>query len=265
MPEGVSETWDELADFQSRAITFDELTRNVFVAGQGAGVIVIHEIPGITPEVLRFARWVRDAGFTVYLPSLFGKPGKPNSQGYINSSILRICITREFHVWAANHHSPIVDWLKQLAAHAHKECGGKGVGALGMCITGNFAMSMMVEPAVRAPVLCEPSVPPNNQRGIHASPADIAFVRERLEREDLSIKAYRFQGDPVCKAARFEAYAAALGPRFEGEALPDSAAKVVPFRKHPHSVVTTHLIDETGSLTRRKVDEIIAFFKLRLH
>lgn len=264
MAKGVSETWDALADFQRRAFAFDNLKRDVFVAGQGPGVIVIHEIPGITPEVARFARWVRDAGFTVYLPSLFGKPGKPNSDGYINSSILRVCIAREFHVWAANHHSPIVDWLKLLATQAHQECGGRGVGALGMCITGNFAMSMMVEPAVRAPVLCEPSVPPNNQSGIHASPTDVAIVRARLEAEDLTVKAYRFGGDPVCKAARFEAYSVALGPRFEGEALPDSAANSNTFRKHPHSVVTTHLIDEAGSVTRRKVDEIIAFFKERL-
>jgi dienelactone hydrolase len=264
MAKGVSETWDTLADFQRRELTFEGLTRDVFVSGDGPGVIIIHEIPGITPEVLRFARWVREAGFTTYLPSLFGKPGKPNTQGYINSSILRVCIAREFHVWAANHHSPIVDWLKQLAVLAHNECGGRGVGALGMCITGNFAMSMMVEPAVRAPVLCEPSVPPNNQNGIHASAEDVALVRARLEREDLTVKAYRFAGDPVCQAARFEAYAAALGPRFEGEALPDSAAKADTFRKHPHSVVTTHLVDEQGALTRTKVEEIIAFFKLSL-
>src|SRR5262245_50330832 len=119
MARGVSETWDKLEDFQRRSISIDDLTRDVFVAGQGPGVIIIHEIPGITPEVARFARWVREAGFTVYLPSLFGKPGKPNSNGYIRSSILRICIAREFHVWAANHHSPIVDWLKKLAMQVH--------------------------------------------------------------------------------------------------------------------------------------------------
>ena len=128
------------------------------VAGSGPGVIIIHEIPGITPEVARFARWVRDAGFTVYLPSLFGKPGKPNSKGYTNASIFRVlCIAREFKILAANEHSPVVDWLKQLAAQAHRESGGKGVGALGMCLTGNFAISMMVEPSVLAPVLCQPA------------------------------------------------------------------------------------------------------------
>lgn len=264
MAKGVIETWDKLEDFQRRALTFDGMKRDVFVAGQGPGVVIIHEIPGITPEVARFARWVRDAGFTVYLPSLLGKSGKPNSKGYISQSVFRACISYEFKVFAANESSPIVDWLKHVAALAHEECGGKGVGALGMCLTGNFALAMMVEPAVLAPVLCQPSLPPHNQRGLHASPQDVETVRARLEREDLTVKAYRFAGDPLCKAARFEAMREALGPRFEGEALPDSAAKPDTFRPHPHSVVTTHLVDEAGSVTMAKVEEIIAFFKLRL-
>jgi dienelactone hydrolase len=266
MAKGVIETWDRLEDFKRREVVFDGLRRKVYVAGQGPGVIIIHEIPGITPEVARFARWVRDAGFTVYLPSLFGKPGKPNSQGYTNASIFRVlCIAREFKILSsADEHSPVVDWLKQLAAVVHGECGGKGVGALGMCLTGNFALSMMVEPAVRAPVLCQPSVPVNDPAGMHASPEDLSIVRERMVREDLTLRAYRFAGDKHCKAARFEALNAALGPRFEGEVLEDKDAKPDTFSKNPHSVVTTHLINEDGSVTMQKVRDIIAFFKMRL-
>jgi len=265
MAKGVIETWDKLEDFQRRTVTLGGETRDVFVSGAGPAVIIIHEIPGITPEVARFARWVRDAGFTTYLPHLFGMPGKPNSPGYLNASIFHVvCIAREFKVWSADEHSPVVDWLKLLAKQAHQECGGRGVGALGMCVTGNFALSMMVEPAVRAPVLCQPSLPPYNQHGVHATPEDVAVVRARLETEDLTMKAYRFAGDRTCRAARFAALSAALGPRFEGETLPDRAAKPDTFRKHPHNVVTTHLIDEAGSLTRAKVDEIIAFFRGRL-
>ena len=264
MARGVSESWDRLEDLQRREIAFDGAARMVFVSGAGPAVIIIHELPGITPEVLRFARFVREAGFTIYLPSLFGKPGKPNSQSYIWGSLARICIAREFKVWSADEHSPIVDWLKQLARQAHDECGGRGVGALGMCVTGNFALSMMAEPAVRAPVLCQPALPLNNPNGVHASPEDLAIVRARLEQEDLVMAAYRIAGDPYCRAARFEAMSKALGPRFQGEALPDRAAKPDTFRKHPHHVVTTHLIDEAGSLTRQKVEEIIDFFRARL-
>jgi dienelactone hydrolase len=158
----------------------------------------------------------------------------------------------------------VTQWLRALARQAHAECGGPGVGAIGMCFTGNFALSMMVEPAVLAPVLCQPSVPVNNPAGIHASPEDVRIVKARMEQEDLTLRGYRFAGDKHCKAARFEALSGALGARFVGEVLPDSAAKPDTFSKNPHSVVTTHLIDEAGSLTRSKVDEIIAFFKLRL-
>lgn len=264
MAAGVSETWDKLADFEKRALTYGDTRRDVFVAGGGPGVIIIHEIPGITPEVARFARMVRDAGFKVFLPSLLGRPGKPNGPNYVLQSALRACIAREFTLWKSDETSPIVDWLKLLAADVRKECGGKGVGALGMCLTGNFALAMMVGGDVRAPVLCQPSLPLNDHGGLGVAPKDVAAARDRMEREDLTLRAYRFEGDHLCRAARFEALSGALGARFVGEALPDTAAKPGTFMKNPHSVVTTHLVDEAGSLTRAKVDEIIGFFRASL-
>jgi dienelactone hydrolase len=264
MARGVSETWDRLEDFERRKVRFEGRARDVFVSGDGPGVIIIHEIPGITPEVARFARWVRDAGFKVFLPSLLGAPGKPNGPGYVLQSSFRACIAREFKLWAKDETSPIVDWLKHLAKQVHEECGGPGVGALGMCLTGNFALAMMVEPAMRAPVMCQPSLPINDPGGLGMAPADVAAVRTRLEREDLSVRAYRFAGDRLCRAARFEALSAALGKGFVGEALPDEAMKPDTFMSNPHGVVTTHLVDAAGAPTRKKVDEIIAFFRERL-
>lgn len=264
MAKGVSETWDKLADFERRKLHFRDWTRDVFVSGDGPAVIIIHEIPGITPEVARFARWVRDAGFRVYLPSLLGSPGKPNGPGYVLQSSLRACIAREFAVLAANKTSPIVDWLKDLAAVAHAESGGPGVGAIGMCLTGNFALAMMVEKPTLAPVMCQPSLPITQPGGLGLSAEDATAIRERLEEEDLTVRGYRFEGDRLCREARFRTLQQHFGDRFEGEAVPDSAAKPDTFNPNPHSVVTTHLIDEQGSLTRQKVDEIIAFFARRL-
>ena len=109
--------------------------------------------------MLRFARWVRNVGFTVYLPSLFGNPGQPVDGAYSAVSIARCCIAREFHVLASDHHSPIVEWSEAPRSESSRRMRRQGVGALGMCITGNFAMSMMIEPDVRAPVLCQPSLP----------------------------------------------------------------------------------------------------------
>jgi dienelactone hydrolase len=264
MPSGVITEWDKLKDFTAREVSLQGETKTVFTAGTGPAVIVMSEIPGITPEVARFARWVRDAGFTVYMPSLIGEPGKPFSKGYALNSGLKACISQEFHIWqSGDRTSPIVEWLKALAALAHTECGGRGVGAIGMCLTGNFALSMMLEPAMRAPVLAQPSLPMNQPDGLHISPADLKKVADRLEAEDLTVLAYRFAGDRLCPGARFQALEKALGSRAETHTLKAEDAKPgTPIS--PHSVVTTHLIDEANQPTRKAVDEILAFFAKRL-
>jgi dienelactone hydrolase len=222
------------------------------------------EIPGIYPLVARFARRVRDAGFTVWMPHLFGEPGRPFSQTYVLGSVVRACISREFRAFAANQSSPVTAWLRALAAHAQPLCGGRGVGAIGMCFTGNFALSMMIEPAMRAPVLSQPSLPLGQRGGMHIAPDELAQVKARMEREDLTVLAYRFAGDAFCRAERFAAYQAALGDRFVGRVLPDSSANPSAAMKNPHSVVTAHLIDEEGQPTRQALDEILGFFRTRL-
>jgi len=220
-------------------------------------------MPGIYAHVVRFARMVRDAGFTVWMPALFGTEGGPVTIAGGLSTMLRACISREFRAFAANASSPVTRWLRALAAHAHPLSGGKGVGAIGMCFTGNFALSMMLEPAVLAPVLAQPSLPMFQSGGMHIAPEELAEVKARMEREDLTVLAYRFEGDGFCKAERFAAYAAALGDRFQGRVLPDSSAlSGTPVR--PHSVVTLHLIDREGEPTRAAVDEILRFFATRL-
>ncbi|MGH7291091.1 MAG: dienelactone hydrolase family protein, partial [Myxococcota bacterium] len=240
---------DALEDFDPRDLTFLGQTKRVFVAGTGPAVIVMAEMPGIYPLVARFARWVRDAGFTVWMPSLFGDPGRPLSLGYGARSMVLGCISREFRAFAANQSSPVIDWLRALAVHAHPACGGRGVGAIGMCFTGNFALSLMLEPVVRAPVLSQPSLPILQKGGMHIAPDELAAVKARMEREDLTVLAYRFEGDRFCKAERFAAFEAALGDRFQGRVLADSCAMPgTPMR--PHSVVTLHLIDRAGEPTR---------------
>jgi len=256
---------DALEDFDPRELTFLGRTRRVFVSGEGPAVIVMAEMPGIYPLVSRFGRRVRDAGFTVWMPQLFGDPGAPISMIRGAGVMLRGCISREFRAFAADRSSPVIDWLRALAAHAHPECGGRGVGAIGMCFTGNFALSLMLEPAVRAPVLSQPSLPLLRKDGLHIAPDELAEVKARLEREDLTVLAYRFEGDPFCRAERFAAYREALGDRFLGRVLPDSAANPEGVaRMRPHSVVTNHLVDREGEPTRAALDEILAFFRDRL-
>jgi dienelactone hydrolase len=255
---------DPLDDFERRLLTLQGRTKLVFVAGTGPAVIVMTEMPGISPYVARFARWVRDAGFTVWMPNLFGEPGRPVSTVYGITSMLKGCVSAEFRAFAANASSPVTQWLRALAADAHPQCGGKGVGAIGMCFTGNFALSMMLEPAMLAPVLSQPSLPLGRAGGLHIGPDELRAVKERLDREDLTVLGYRFEGDRFCRAARFAAYQQALGDRFQARVLPDSAANPDAPMKNPHSVVTLHLIDEHNQPTRKAVDEIIGFFRTRL-
>jgi len=260
-----------LEDFEHREITLAGIAKRVYVAGSGPAVIVMTEMPGISPQVARFARWVRDAGFTVYMPSLFGRDGAVPGADEGLAIFKAACVSAEFRAFAANQSSPVTQWLRALARLAHQECGGPGVGAIGMCFTGNFALTMMLEPSMLAPVLSQPALPLNDPAGIEIAAEDLEAVRDRLEREDLTVMAYRFEGDRFCRGERFAAYAAALGKRFVGRVLPDSAANtdVAPFfARHvacPHSVVTAHLIDEAGQPTIAARDEILSFFARRLH
>lgn len=261
---------DPLEDFERRPIALHGATKTVYVAGEGPAVIVMTEMPGISPHVARFSRWVREAGFTVYMPSLFGRDGAVPAVDEGIATFRRACVSAEFRAFASNESSPVTQWLRALARLAHEECGGPGVGAIGMCFTGNFALTMMLEPAMLAPVVCQPSLPIDDPAGINMAPEELADVRKRLEREDLTVMAYRFEGDRHCRAQRFAAYSEALGDRFVARVLPDSAANsnTPPFFDKvvasPHSVVTAHLIDETGQPTIAARDEILAFFAYRL-
>lgn len=233
---------DALEDFAHREITLDGVTKMVHVAGARPAVIVMTEMPGISPHVARFSRWVRDAGLTLYMPSLFGRDGAVSDAEEGVAVFKQVCVSAEFRAFA-NESSPVTQWLRALAGLAHQECGGPGVGATGMYFTRNFAL---------ASVLSQPSLPLNDPGGIEIAPDELEPVRQRLEREDLTVLAYQFEGDRVCRAQRFAAYAQALGDRFVGRVLPDSAANpdVPPFfaqhEAYPHSVATAHLIDEAG-------------------
>lgn len=261
---------DPLDDFEPRMISLLDKTLRVWVGGTGPAVIVMTEMPGISPQVARFARWLREAGLTVYMPSLFGRDGAvPQAEEGVDI-FKRACVSAEFQALAANASSPITSWLRALARLAHQQCGGPGVGAIGMCFTGNFALSMMLEPAVLAPVLAQPVLPLNQPQALNISAEELVCVRERLKRENLQILAYRFDGDRFCTRERFDAYEQALGEHFVARVLPGESANrdTAPFFERyvnfPHSVFTAHLVDQAGHPTLAARDEVIAFFRHRL-
>jgi len=261
---------DPLNDFDGRDVSLLGIEKRVYVAGDGPAVIVMHELPGISPQVARFARWVRDAGSTVYMPSLFGRDGAVPQAKEGADIYQRVCISREFRVMAGKGTSPVVTWLRALAVLADEDCGGHGVGAVGMCLTGNFALSMMIEPTMQAPVLCQPSLPLDDPAAIAMTDEEATQIRARMERDDLTARIYRFEGDRFCPAERIAAYFERFGDRIEDHVLSDSVANPEPapfFATHvrlPHSVVTQHLVEADGEPTMKAVEDIIAFLRKRL-
>ncbi|QMW67370.1 dienelactone hydrolase family protein [Mumia sp. ZJ1417] len=261
---------ETLEGFVRRRFAAEGSEKDVHVAGSGPAVVVMPEMPGISPDVLRFARWVCDAGFTVYVPSLFGVDGAYPTAEDGAAVMKRACVSAEFRAFAGGGTSPVVTWLRALARLAHDECGGPGVGAIGMCFTGNFALTMTLEPSVIAPVLSQPSLPLDDPAALEMSAEDADAVRERFVRDDLSALAYRFADDRWCTGQRFAAYEKLLGDRFDGRVLNGDAANPEPppfFRDvvgTPHSVVTAHLVDEAGHPTVTARDEILAYLAERL-
>jgi dienelactone hydrolase len=235
--------WDE------SAFTADGRTYPVFRRGSGPGVVVVHEIPGITPKVMAFAEEVVDAGFTVVMPSLVGTPGAPMTIVAVAKVVGQVCISREFATWATNRTSPVTSWLRALAKELHSELGGPGVGALGMCFSGGFALAMMVDGHVAAPVLSQPSMPFAVTRALGAdlnlSPADLTSVKERVA-AGCQVLGLRYAGDRAV-GTRFDTLRQELGDGFLAVELPGKG----------HSVVTEH---RDGPSVQRVLD----FFRERL-
>ena len=238
----------------------------MYRAGAGPGVVVVHEVPGIHPGVLALAGRLRDEGFTVVLPSLFGHPGVPATGREITRSIARICVGREFSL-LADRTSPVVGWLRALAVDVHRDCGGAGVGAVGMCLTGGFALAMAVEGAVLAPVLSQPGLPapvtPSRRAALGLDPADLARVRQRTG-DGLCLLGLRFSADRASPAERFETLRRTFGDAFEGIELDSSPGNRYGIAPRAHAVLTVDLVDRPGHPTRAALDRVVAFLRERL-
>jgi len=228
------------------------LTRDTYRKGSGPVVIVVHEIPGITPAVERFADDVVNAGFTVVMPNLVGTPGQEVSGKYIASSMLKVCISKEFTNMALQKTSPIIAWLRALARSLHQEVGGKGVGAVGMCFSGGFALGMMVDDIMVAPVLSQPSMPftVGKARGadLNLSPDDAVVVAQRAA-NGCEVLGLRFTQDKLV-GNRFDSLRTLLGDAFIAIELPSQSPK-------DHSVLTEQR-DEAS------VQRVLDFFAEKL-
>jgi dienelactone hydrolase len=177
------------------------------------------------------------------------------------------CVSKEFAAFARNKTAPVTVWLRQLAAAEHQRCGGPGVGVIGMCFTGNFALGMMVDEVVLAPVLSQPSLPigpsKKSKSDVHLSPSDLIRVKERAA-DGVCVLGLRFSGDFMSPGDRFATLRRELGDKFIGVELDSSSGNSHGHPRSAHSVVTGHLQDREGTPTRAALDQTLAFFREKL-
>ena len=246
---------DVLAGWERSSFTAAGFTRDTYRRGCGSAVIVIHEIPGITPNVAAFANEVVERGFTVVMPDLIGTPGRAMSNGYGVRSMLKLCVAKEFTLWGTRQTSPIVAWLRALARATHIEVGGPGVGAVGMCFSGGFALGMMVDEIMLAPVLSQPSLPIAFGPGKATRGADLGLSQDDLQAVvdraagGCQVMGLRYTGDALV-GTRFQTLHDLLGSAFIEVPLASTT-------KRDHSVLTEHR-DEAS------VQRVLDFFVEKL-
>lgn len=243
---------DVLNGWEKGSFTAAGITRDTYRKGSGPLVIVVHEVPGITPKVTAFANEVVAQGFTVVMPDLVGTPGKEVSGGYALASLTKVCVSKEFSALALNKTSPIIGWLRALGRSLHQEVGGKGIGAVGMCYSGGFALGMMLDDHMLAPVLSQPSMPfpfgKKRAADLNLSPDDALVVKRRAA-EGCQVLGLRFTDDRFV-GTRFDSLRELLGDAFIAIELPSS-------KKTDHSVLTEQR-DEAS------VQRVLSFFREKL-
>ena len=228
-----------IAGWDQSSFTHEGVTHPTWQRGSGPVVIVVHEIPGVTPNVIKFAERVVSEGFTVVMPLLVGEVGRSPSGAYIAQSMAKVCISREFTTMAMHKTSPIISWLRALAQQLHAEVGGIGVGAVGMCFSGGFALGMMVDDIMVAPVLSQPSLPfaIGGSRGadLNLSESDQARLVERAQ-AGCQVLGLRYTGDKLV-GTRFATLRKLLGEAF-------IAVEFASTSKQDHSVLTEQIKPE---------------------
>ena len=256
-----------LGDYSEDTFGFEGKSRRIFRRGEGPAVLVIAEIPGITPAVVDFADRVVDLGCTAVLPHLFGEPGAEPSMGNALGVVAWGCVSREFATWMTGRTSPVTVWLRALGRHEHERSGGPGIGVVGMCFTGGFALAMMVDETVVAPVLSQPSLPfpvsRRHKRDLGIDDADLARVKERCA-GGAEVLGLRFTGDGVSPGRRFQRLRDELGDAFVGVEIDSSKGNAHGVPRSAHSVLTEHLVDEPGHPTRDALDKVLDLFRRRL-
>ena len=245
----------------------------VYKDGAGPGVLVMHELPGMTPKCIELAERIMNAGYTVYLPLFFGEPGEDSDfRGGIH--VTALCVRHEFECLATDKTGRVSHWIRALCGRIRSECGGKGVGAIGMCFTGSVVLSVMLDDTVVVPVLSQPALPfhevlipggpsaAERKRSIGLDPEDLALVKQRAAQ--MPILGFRFTTDKICPRERFQRLRDEFGENFQGTEIPTGPGNPGNFPNDAHSVLTKYFVDDPTNPTRQALDLILARFAERL-
>ncbi|HCB38825.1 MAG TPA: dienelactone hydrolase [Gammaproteobacteria bacterium] len=259
----------QVPGFEEFRFAYGGFTHRVLRKGDGQqpGVLIIQELPGITRETIELAERLHRDGFTVYLPVLFGQPDSPFEP---LKNLAKVCVSFEFRVLANRRRGPVADWLRALCRRMQAECGDIPVGAIGMCFTGGFALTLMVDDAVAAPVSCQPGnmdgmVGKQARRSLGVTATDMAAARKRSHEQGVPVMGMRFSNDVMCPRARFDYLQDQFGDNFRRIEIDSSL-----FNKHrippwAHSVLTLDFVDKPDHPTRQAYDQMVGFFRERLH
>ncbi|OBI02880.1 dienelactone hydrolase family protein [Mycobacterium scrofulaceum] len=252
-----------VAPFSGGGCTYD-----VYRKGAGPGVLLIPEIPGIHPCVLGLGNHLVGSGFTVAMPSLFGQPGKPSTLGYALATLTRACVTREFAAFAIDKQRPVSLFLRALARDLNASTPGKGVGVIGQCFTGGFALAAAVDDSVLAPVVSQPTIPvalgSRRRRNPGVTEWELTTVANRCADEGLCVIGLRFSEDRMSPADRFVTLKERLGDAFEVIQIDSGAGNVGGFGKMAHSVLTDEVREVDGQPAYEARKRVVEFLTQRL-
>ena len=257
----------DLTGWTSAPFAGDGLTYDVYRKGAGPGVVLIPEMPGLTPQVLALGNHLVDNGFTVAAPSLFGTPGAPIGPGAV-PTLLRGCVSREFAAFATNADRPVARFLRALARDLNEKTPGRGVGVIGQCFTGGFALAAAVDDSVLASVLSQPSLPlaltPTQRRDPGVSDGELEVIRRRAAGDQVCALGLRFTGDRMVPGERFQTLKERLGDAFEVIEIDSRPGNPDGFGRMAHSVLTAEVREVDGQPAYEARKRVVEFLKERL-